>query len=334
MPIMKKLIILLIAGLFLISFVSAENNNSNNETNQTTTCNSDNLDLCLNETNCTEVGGFWYNDLCNTEEQTNDTTTCNSDNLDLCLNETNCTEVGGFWYNNLCNEEAQTTTCVEDEDCEEGYECEDSECVIEEDDREAIKEKNRLKFEQRTGQECPDECICTGVVMKCELDGGGREMTVYAGRSGNIIVQVKGVNMSTKVTLYHYNNKTYGVFKGNKTKIIKILPDGVKEKIRQRIRARLEAHNITLDENGIYQVQMRKRARLFFLIPVRERVRAQIDAETGEIIKIRNPWWGFLARDVKEDIVGGCGTVTPGMEDECCQNLGYDSWNSEKLECE
>lgn len=195
-----------------------------------------------------------------------------------------------------------------------------------------IKAKNKLRIQAQIG-ECPENCTCTGSVTKCQINGG-REMTIRTGKSGNTIVQVKGVNMSTQVTLYKSDGKVYGVFKNNETKIVKVLPDGVKEKIRQRIRAKLENHNITLDENGTYQVQAQKKARLFFLIPVREKVRAQINSETGDIIKIRNPWWGFLARDVKEDIIGGCGTVTPGREDECCQNLGYDSWNSESLECE
>ena len=79
------------------------------------------------------------------------------------------------------------------------------------------------------------------------------------------------------------------------------LPDAVKEKINQRIKAKLENQTIELDEDGVYQVQSKKRARLFLIIPIRERVQAQINSETGEIIRIRNSWWGFLARDVKED---------------------------------
>jgi hypothetical protein len=39
---------------------------------------------------------------------------------------------------------------------------------------------------------------------------------------------------------------------------------------------------------------------LFFIFPVREKIEAQVDPETGNVSKIRNPWWGFLARDVKE----------------------------------
>jgi len=167
--------------------------------------------------------------------------------------------------------------------------------------KQAIQERNRIRFEERTEQECPENCICTGRVQKCPLEEGGREMTVYAGKSGNMIVQVKNINMSTQITLYHHNNKTYGKFEGNKTKEIKIMPDQVKEKIKNRIRKRLEKWEITLEEDGSYRIQMRKRARLFLLIPVREKVSAQVNSETGEIIKIRNPWWGFLARDVAEE---------------------------------
>ena len=162
----------------------------------------------------------------------------------------------------------------------------------------AIQIRNRLRINQT---ECPENCTCTGSTIKCELEDGRREMTIRAGNSGNVIVQVKGINMSTNVTLYKSNGEFYGVFGNNQTRKIRVLPDHVQEKIRERIRARLENQSIELDEDGIYRIQGKKKARLFFLFPVREKIRAQIDAETGEIIKIRNPWWGFLARDSDEE---------------------------------
>lgn len=171
--------------------------------------------------------------------------------------------------------------------------------ITKEEIKEVVREKNRIKFEERTGVECPEDCKCTGVTVKCLLDDGGREMTIYS-KSGNIIVQVKNINATTQVTLYHYNKTTYGIFKGNKTKEI-ILPDKVKEKVREKIKTRIENQDITLDENGFYQVQGQKRARFFFLFSVREKVKLQLDAENGEVVKIRNPWWGFLAKDVEEN---------------------------------
>ncbi len=190
--------------------------------------------------------------------------------------------------------------------------------------------KERLQI-YLNATECPEDCICSGSTIKC-LVNGQRTMTIIAGRSGNIIIQVKGVNATTSVTLYKGDGKLYGEF-NNETKRIHD-PEQIKEKIRQRKQARWEEHNITLDEDGYYRVQSKKKARLFFLIPVREKVRTQIDAETGEIIKIRNPWWGFLARDIRGPVLGGsCATVSPDSVDECCIDKGYDIWDAEEGEC-
>lgn len=198
-----------------------------------------------------------------------------------------------------------------------------------------IMTRNRIKFTEKYG-ECPVECTCTGSTIKCTL-ASGREMTVVAGKSGNVIVQVKGDNMTTNVTLYRSTEgKIYGIFKNNETRIVRMLPDQVKERIRERIKAMLENENIRLDENGTYQYDGQKKARLFFIIPVRVAVKAEIDSETGELIKIRTAkWWAFLAKDVEEPVLGAsCGTVTPGENDNCCETKGFDVWNSETQQCE
>ncbi len=163
--------------------------------------------------------------------------------------------------------------------------------------QEIRQERNRLRAQDG---ECAEGCTCTGSVTRCILEDGTREMTITAGNSGNTIIQVKGINASTNVTLYKSEGKIYGDF-DNKTREVRVMPDQVQDKIQERINRRLQNQTIELDENGIYRVEGRKRARLFLLIPVRERVRAQVDSETGEIIRIRNPWWGFLARDVEEE---------------------------------
>lgn len=161
-----------------------------------------------------------------------------------------------------------------------------------------LKERNRLHIyaENRT-ENCPDNCTCEGAVTKCQLENGGREMTVRAGNSGNIIFQTKGVNASTQVTLYHQNGKVYGNFSGEEKEIV--LPDEAQERIQNRTKARIQ--NMTLTEEGYYQIQAQKKSRLFFLFPVKEKVEAKVNAENGEVLRIRNPWWGFLAKDIEND---------------------------------
>lgn len=200
-----------------------------------------------------------------------------------------------------------------------------------------VTNRNKLKFENKTGIPCPVSCTCTGSTMKCTLLGSGREMTVSAGNSGNVIVQIKGENMTTSVTLYKAaDGKLYGIFKNNETKRVRMLPDQVSERIREKIKAKLQNENITLNEDGSYAYNADKSARLFFIIPVKVGVRAEVDSETGNIADIKSKWWAFLAKDESsEQIVGAsCGTVTPGSNDECCKNRGYDFWNSETSQCE
>ncbi len=164
-----------------------------------------------------------------------------------------------------------------------------------------IRERNELRVRERINAlDCPSECDCNGSATRCEFENGSRTLMIRAGNSNNTILQIKDINASTRVFLYKEGDMIYGRFRNNDTRKI-ILPDEARDRIQNRTRAKLRDENITLDEEGRYQIEARKRARLLGLIPVRERVRAQIDAETGEILRERNPWWGFLAADAKDN---------------------------------
>jgi hypothetical protein len=165
--------------------------------------------------------------------------------------------------------------------------------------KEIIQEKNQIKAYYVNSSECPENCICSGSTIKCTFNNGTREMTVYAGNSGNVIVQIKNINASTNVTLYKMDGKVYGIFRNNETKEI-YLPDEVKERLQNQTHRRLYNESMNLTEDGYYHIEGHKKARLFWIIPVREHMRAEVNAETGETVKIRNPWWGFIARDVRE----------------------------------
>lgn len=163
----------------------------------------------------------------------------------------------------------------------------------------AIKEQNRLRIYQNSS-ECPNNCSCDGSTTKCPLQDG-KEMTIQAGNSGNKIIQVKGEQVKTQVELYQSQGKVYGQFKGNITKQINITPEQIRERIQERLKLQnCSCENASLNQEGYYEVQTKKRARLFFLFPVNEKVNAEVDVETGDV-KVRNPWWGFLAKDIKEE---------------------------------
>jgi hypothetical protein len=67
-------------------------------------CDATHLGLCNEENQCENVGGYWYNNMCNSSENQLEKN-CDSENLNLCLSQDNCTGAGGYWYDNKCNKE-------------------------------------------------------------------------------------------------------------------------------------------------------------------------------------------------------------------------------------
>jgi hypothetical protein len=163
-----------------------------------------------------------------------------------------------------------------------------------------IRARNRIRTYYTNQSECPNNCTCTGSATKCRLANSEREMTITAGNSGNIIIQVKGINASTRVELYKLENKVYGIFKNNETREI-ILPDQIRERLMEHLQERLQNQTIELAEEGYYKIKAEKKAKLFAIFPIKTKVQAEVDVETGEILRVRRPWWNFLAKDIEEE---------------------------------
>lgn len=71
------------------------------------------LDLCLDQSSCTDAGGAWNqsnyqsNYTCN-----NPYTSCSSISLSLCLDQNSGTDAGGYWYDFTGNSETNEVTIV------------------------------------------------------------------------------------------------------------------------------------------------------------------------------------------------------------------------------
>lgn len=89
---------------------------------------------------------------------------------------------------------------------------------------------------------------------------------------------------------------------------IKIMPNTASEKAIERLRLKVcSSENncvIELKEVGngeqvkaAYEIQAQKEARILGLFKTRMKVQAQVNAETGEVIQAKKPWWAFLASE-------------------------------------
>jgi len=90
---------------------------------------------------------------------------------------------------------------------------------------------------------------------------------------------------------------------------IKIMPDRASETALQRLKLTNcgEDCNIELKEVSVrnelkmvYELTTQRSARVFGLFRTRMQVQAQVDADTGEILRVRKPWWAFLASEPEE----------------------------------
>ena len=65
------------------------------------TCSENNLENC-NESECINIGKYWYDNKCNVTPQTTEEN-CDSSNLSLCNSQSECENADGYWYDNKCN---------------------------------------------------------------------------------------------------------------------------------------------------------------------------------------------------------------------------------------
>jgi len=99
--------------------------------------------------------------------------------------------------------------------------------------------------------------------------------------------------------------------KNGKDTEVKIMPDVASNKALERLRLKncVEANgcSIELKEVGsgngaklAYELKRERTSRLFGLFKMKMKVQAQVDAENGNVIQTKKPWWAFLASEPEE----------------------------------
>lgn len=104
--------------------------------------------------------------------------------------------------------------------------------------------------------------------------------------------------------------KTYAQLSNGMKAEIKVMPDSASEKALEVLGAKCEETGcqIELKEVGkgeetkaAYEVKAQKQVKVLGFIRTQMRTQAQVDAGTGEVVKTRNAWWGFLAKKNLEE---------------------------------
>lgn len=92
---------------------------------------------------------------------------------------------------------------------------------------------------------------------------------------------------------------------------IKVMPDAASEKALEQLKlgACSEDNDCSIelkevgsgeDVKAAYEIKVQKQSKVLGLFGVKMNVQAQVDAETGEVIQSKKPWWAFLASESEE----------------------------------
>lgn len=215
---------------------------------------------------------------------------CDSDNLNLCQDKNKCEGAGGHWNNNSCN--AKT-----DDENENDNETADN---------------NEASGGNGLGQ-----------IIRNRVKAG-----VYTSPTGEQIIVSE---LAQNRFLLHFDDESVDAeteleieeeTENNKTKLktklsngrdaeIKIMPSVAAEKALEKLRLKVcNSENnciIELKEVGsakdgqlAYELQVERHSRILAMFKAKMQVKAQVDAETGELIRVKKPWWAFLATEPSE----------------------------------
>jgi hypothetical protein len=243
---------------------------------------------------------------------------CDSDNLDLCLDEITCTDVYGFWDGSECD--SAPTSCTAEiivyAYYENTKECEELNIGCNEPGN----------FEYLTKEECEesnkgdeDGKPGLGQIIRNRIKAGvytsptGKLIRIRELAQNRFLLQFDNGEIEAETELEieeeTENNRTRLKIKlsNGKTVEIKIMPGVASGKALERLRLKVCSEEnkckLELKEVGnklAYEVQLQRNSKVLAIFKAKMLVKAQVDAETGEVIKVKKPWWAFLATEPDE----------------------------------
>lgn len=132
------------------------------------------------------------------------------------------------------------------------------------------------------------------------IDGEENRLRLQVGE--NYAECEEGCNMTQE------QNRIHVTMSNGMNSEIKIMPDVASERALERLKLKM-CENCTLELKEVgegnetkmaYEMKAQKRAKVLGIFGANMNVEADVDAETGEVIKSRKPWWAFLASESDE----------------------------------
>lgn len=144
---------------------------------------------------------------------------------------------------------------------------------------------------------------------------GGQKIQIKEKAQNRYQLKINGVDVDCdcNLTQEKIQNKTKLRMKLNngRNAEIKIMPDTASETALQRLRLKVCSieNNCTIQLKEVgkgeqtkaaYEIKTQRQSKFLGLFKAKMQVQAQVNAENGEIIRVKKPWWAFLATEPEE----------------------------------
>ncbi len=148
------------------------------------------------------------------------------------------------------------------------------------------------------------------------LGENGKMFKIQTQANNRIKIQAGNVsaNCACNMTQEKVQEKTqlYAQMSNGKQAEIKVMPDTASERALERLRLKVcsEENNCTIELKEVgkgekaqiaYEMQIERHSKILGIFQKKMQVRTQVSAESGEIIRVKKPWWAFLASEPAEE---------------------------------
>jgi hypothetical protein len=124
-------------------------------------------------------------------------------------------------------------------------------------------------------------------------------------------LQANGVNADCPCEFYQDETQTrlYARMSNGDDAEVKVMPDVASQTALNKLRLQtcdgecileLKEVRVGSETRMAYELQTQRQSKVLGLFGAEMQVRAQVDAETGEIVRTQKPWWAFLASESEE----------------------------------
>jgi hypothetical protein len=138
----------------------------------------------------------------------------------------------------------------------------------------------------------------------------GEQMQIQSGEEKGTTLRVRDIeaHSSMNITQEQVQNRTKLQVKlsNGLNAEVKIMPNTASETALAKLGAKCEINNCTMELREVgtgnqtrvaYEIKTQKQSKVLGLFRAQMEVQVQVDAENGEIIQTKKPWWAFLATE-------------------------------------